>query len=273
MIHFRGLVVALAVVLSAVACTGDKGITAPLRRATPSLETTVIASAHGQSTANDVLLLQAISLQLDRTSAPGARRALVSLDITYGGVDCTYNIMSLRFVCPAVAMDSMTISAEYALYDALGASQMTYNDITTASAQVWYKAFGNLVNPTGAADIDRVRTLTVNGLSGTESQRTFGGSGTDQASGTITGSPGKTYVLSDTTIAPNVVYGIPLALNVWPRSGTLTTKSQLNVTELGVTTTTNKSVVITFNGTRLVNMDVGSTGFTLDLATGGVVAR
>jgi len=228
---------------------------------------------HGQSTANDVLLFQAITLQLDRKAVSAQRSIHLSLDITYGGLDCTYNNVRLRFECPAVAMDSMTLSAEYALYDGLGVAQQGYDDITTASAQVWYKAFGNLVNPTGAADIDRVRTLTINGLSGTASERTFGGSGTDQATGTIAGSPGKNYVLSDTTIATNVVYGIPFASNVWPRSGTLKTQSQLDVTELGVTTTTNNSVTITFNGTQLVNMDVGSTGFTLDLATGGVVAR
>ena len=272
MIHFRRLA-AIGAVLTLGACSGDKGITGPIEDRTPSLETTVIASAHGQSTANDVLLLQAITLHLDRPSTPARVSTRPSLDITYGGLDCTYNASSLRFVCPPVAMDSMTLSAEYALYDGVGGAQTAYDDMTTASAQVWYKAFGNLVNPTGAADIDRVRTLTVNGLSGTESARTFGGSGTDLATGTIAGSPGKNYVLSDATIATNVVYGIPFASNVWPRSGTLTTQSQLAVAELGVTTTTNKSVTITFNGTQLVDMDVGSSGFTLNLATGGVVAR
>jgi len=264
---------ALGALLTLGACAGDKGITDPDKQRTPSLEAAIIAAALGQSTANDVLLFQAVTLQLDRKTAAAQRSALPSLDITYGGLDCTYNNMRLRFVCPAVAMDSMTLSAEYALYNGFGIAQEAYDDLTTASAQVWYKAFGNLVNPTGAANIDRVRTLTVNGLSGTESERTFGGFGTDQATGSIEGSSGKDYVLSATTIATNVVYGIPFASNVWPRSGTLTTQSQLDVTELGVTTTTHKSVTITFNGTQLVNMDVGSTGFTLDLATGGVVAR
>lgn len=271
MTRFRG-VAAVGLLLSVLACSGDGGITDPVKAA-PSLEATVIATVHGQSTANDVLLLQAITIQLGGMRGSATRRTRPTLDITYGGLDCTYDGMRLRFVCPAVALDSMTLSAEYALYDGLGMSQLAYDDATTASAQIWYKAFGNLVNPSGAAEIDRVRTLTVNGLTGTETERVFGGSGTDVAMGILTDSPGKTYVLNDTTTASNVVYGIPFASNIWPRSGTLTTRSQLDVTELGVTTTTRKTVVITFNGTQNVDMDVGSTGFTLNLGTGGVVAR
>lgn len=79
----------------------------------------------------------------------------------------------------------MTLTAEYALYYGNGLALQAYDDMTTASAEVWYKAFGNLVNHIGAADIARIRTLTVNGLWDTESERIFSGSGTDQASGTF----------------------------------------------------------------------------------------
>ncbi|MEJ7813354.1 MAG: hypothetical protein WKG32_23300 [Gemmatimonadaceae bacterium] len=279
-----------AVVLSISACT-DRLVTALDDTSTSTahgmLATTVIAQAAAASAANDVALLQMTSFQLGgagRVQAPGAGLASLrsahhagqpapSADVTYGGLDCAYDAGTQRFACPEVALGSMTIGAEYALYDGNGAPQSTYDDATTARAQIWFTTLGSLVSPAGGADIRRVRTLAVSNLAGAETTRTFGGNGTDVAIGIFAGMPARSYVLADTTTISSVVYGVPFAANVWPRSGTLATNSQLAITEQGATTITHRHVEIRFNGTPLVEMDVDAARFTLNLADGSYTTR
>ena len=265
---------ALGALLSATTACHDRGATAPDRPAPPR-ETTLIAAAGGKSAANDVLLVQAISAALGGGSArslslrPTAPRGAPSMDITYGGLDCTYNSSRSLFECPQVTLESMTIRAEFALYDASKNPQSAYDDVTTTSATVWYWAWGTLVNPPGGATIDRQRTLTVDNLQSGASERVFGGGGTDVSNGTLPDDATKTFVLHDTTTAAGVAVGVPFSANVWPLRGTLTTNSQLDIAQGGSTiSTTHRRVVITFNGTQFVPMDVDGTVYTLDLGTG-----
>ncbi|MDQ3698110.1 MAG: hypothetical protein M3373_08815 [Gemmatimonadota bacterium] len=262
----------LGMILLAAACSADSALAPELPAV--SIETSVVATASGHSTANDVLFLQAISYELGGSgmsaSVQGANGP--SLSVTYGGLNCAFDAGRQRHVCPQIVLDSMTLSAEYALY-ADDAVQTAYDDVSTDSAEIWYSAAGRLVNPDGAADIGRTRTLKVRGLSGTETQRIFGGSGVTRAEGIISGIPLKTYVLNDTTTATDVVYGVPFISNVWPKSGTLETRSQLDVSNGLTTTTTHRRVTITFSGTQTADMDVDGVAYSLDLASGAVARK
>jgi hypothetical protein len=268
------------------ACTRDSGLTGP-QVPPPPATTTLVATASAKSAGNDVLVLQAMMMQLGsmagahnalRTvryatpgyATPGRTQGGASLDLTYGGLNCTFDATQQLFICPPVALDSMTLSARYVLWHA-NTVQTAYNDTTTDSAQVWYDAKGKLVNPLGAANISRTRTFKVYGLNRTATQRTFGGSGADVATGALGGD--STYVLNDTTIATTVVYGVPFLSNVWPKSGTLETRSQLDLTTGGIKTTTNRRVVITFNGMQVAPMSVDGVGYTVDLGTGAIVKQ
>ena len=281
----RGLVFG-ALILATAATAACHDAAGPDRPPPAARETRLIATASGKSAANDVLLVQAISAALGGSAlgtgrsallaigAPGAAaRTAPSADVTYGGLSCTYDQDIGRFVCPEVTLESMTIRAQFALYDAAKTPQSAYDDVTTTSATIWYWARGALVNPDGGAAIDRKRTLTVDGLQSGATERVFGGVGTDTASGPLPGNPAQTYVLHDTTTAAGVAVGVPFSANVWPLRGELRTDSRLDIVQGGsVVTTTRRRVVVTFNGTQFVGMKVGgatsTTTYTLDLGTG-----
>lgn len=270
---------ALAALLVTAACR-DGGVGPDRPAASAPRETKLIATAGGKSAANDVLLVQAIAAALGGGTSAAPSRSLrlpngiaPSADITYGGLDCTYQSSGQDagwFTCPEVTLESMTIHAMFALIDTAGQKQSAYDDTATVRADVRYWARGTLVNPSGAATIDRERTLRVDSLQNGATRRIFGGVGTNTSTGPLPDDATQTYVLNDTTTADSVVVGVPFSANVWPLSGRLITDTQLDISQGGThVSTTHRRVVITFNGTQLVEMKVDdATTYTLDLATG-----
>jgi hypothetical protein len=258
------------------ACSSDE-TTGPSTPA-PSRETQIAAAAFARTTAFDVLVFQAFSGALAGASDSRAPIPGLSADLSYGGMNCYYSSSAGHHVCDPTTLnagtpDSVRLEAEYWLW-ADDVIQTGYDDATTDSAQVTYRAAGTMTNPAGAATIERNRTLRVSDLGDRATTRTFNGAGVD----TTVSAPGSmggdsTYVLTDETEARDVVFQVPFFSNVWPKSGTLTTHSTLALTTGGSTTTTTRTIVITFDGTQMAAMDVDGTLFDLNLATGALTAR
>ncbi len=186
---------------------------------------------------------------------------------------CTYNTSSGRFDCPAVTHNGLTLTRSVAFFDANGAPMPKFNDTTTASANFQVSVTGVRVLGNGADTISRQRNMTVTGLLGHETSRTWNGTGSRTDGGyRVDSAKTRTYHVSGNATFANIVVDLPRIEHPFPMSGTVTR----NVTGTGTvvkggvtkTFTVTKTVTVTFNGTRYVPMMVGTTAYTLDLVTG-----
>jgi len=117
------------------------------------------------------------------------------------------------------------------------------------------------------------RTLTVTGLAGKETSRTWNGTGTRTDGGYRNGTDAtRTYHVTDNVTVANVVVNLPRSSNPWPVSGTITRNisGTGSVVKSGVTKSfaITKTVTITFNGTQTATVTVDAVTYTLDLSTG-----
>jgi hypothetical protein len=115
--------------------------------------------------------------------------------------------------------------------------------------------------------------MTVSGLLGHETSRTWNGTGARSDAGFHQeDAKTRTYHTTDAVTFASVLVHLPRSTNPWPISGTVTRQIAGSGTVVNAGTTRSftmsKTVTITFNGTRLVPMLVGTVPFTLDLLTG-----
>ena len=194
------------------------------------------------------------------------------------GANCPWNSATGWHECAARDAGPLTIEREYAFYDASGTAQETFDDEQTASIRVKRVVDGSVDRDTDRGSINGTvhhdRDLTVSGLQGAETKRTWNGTGHSEIEHTrVNDDQGsRSYEMTaDITVADVVV---PHPRNEdrdpWPLSGTITTHVVGSVTRGEETRTFERTVVITFDGTQYAKAVVNGTGgsgeFTIDLA-------
>ncbi|MEP6990362.1 MAG: hypothetical protein ABJA80_05465 [bacterium] len=222
----------------------------------------------GGTSSYDILSAGAPSFSSSAAGSDSARFAFWG----FSG-NCTFSAATGRFTCPDVVKNGLTLSRSAAFTDANGGVMSRYNDTTTASANFQLGVSGVRTTTNGADTLSRQRTMTVTGLLGHETTRTWNGSGTRTDAGYSSDSARvRAYHAQDATTIVNVVVKLPRSANPWPQSGTITRQvaGSGSVIANGTTRTftVSRIVTITFNGTRYVPMMIGNTAFTLDLFTG-----
>lgn len=216
--------------------------TAPLMDAGTQASSTALASA---ALGND--------LQVADSSAHGGCTGIgFPLRIPDG---CPYNAGTGWFTCTDVGPGGLTRTFTYQFRDAGGTAQPAYDSLT-ASIEVVSSVQGIVRHNDHTRTVDDHRDLTISGLAGRETTRTWNGTGStshSDSSGT-----GLRTVQSTSTIA-DVVVPAPFARDSWPLSGSITTHL---LTSGGIDLTS----VLTFNGTRYASLTVNGTTTTVDLA-------
>ena len=178
------------------------------------------------------------------------------------------------FHCGTHTRDLLTIVRSCTFKDAAGTTQSAYNATTTASAAVHAEVTGKIERENWSAEVERIRNLTVTGLAGTETSRTWNGTGTSKATRSKHTENGenRSYDISCSGTRTNVVVNLPRSENRWPISGTLNRKCTIKITGgPNDGKTVEREVTITFNGTQLVPITVNGKVFTLDLKTRKIV--
>lgn len=249
----RGLTIALPVAFlvgcgDAINDTND---------AEDAVVTADVAAAMAETTGDDVGLM---TTQVDEATKPGL-----------GQGNCTRT--GFQFRCPGRRFDDLMISRDVTFFDENGDPQDAYDDQTTASINIVSTLEGSRDRGQVSVVVTRNRDMTVGGMSGTETQRVWNGSGSssDNRVRRTDGGDDRTYDMSASTVIDEVVVPVPRT-DGWPLSGTITREVTVEVV-LGLedTRTRHRTVVITFNGTQFVPMTVNGVEFTLDLATRTVV--
>ena len=201
-----------ALVATAAACADA---TAPGGTLTDVMLTRDAGNDAAEATAQD------IGVMIGSEALVGLPMASSPQGATPGG--CSWSAATSRFVCPAVTNpDGLTLERSFAFY-AGGVAQQSYDATATDSINFQGALKGTLSRAGRTVWIDANRTMTVSGLAGTESQRSWSGTGTriDSAHVTNDDVSRRTRIHSVDQVA-SVVFALPRSANPWPKSGTIT---------------------------------------------------
>ncbi len=159
---------------------------------------------------------------------------------------------------------------EVTFYDASGAEQDAYDRETTAEIHFVLEVAGDVTRDTWSASIERMRDMTVSGLEGAETTRTFNGSGTETISRSRTLDDGSeaSHDMSGTFTYDNVVVPVPGSDSRWPLSGTIHRTLEVTVVNgpHGDTTKT-LDVTVTFDGDDTATAVINGETVEIDLTT------
>jgi hypothetical protein len=176
--------------------------------------------------------------------------------------------VALVWGCEERQRDGLTVVRTCVFKDAQGQVQAHYDPATTASVEIDVHVTGTVSRNRWEATVDRTRHLVVSGLTGTETTRTWNGTG----SGTVSrsrhsdGGGTRTYDITYTTTITNVVVPVPRRDNGWPLSGTITRHVVIHI--IGGPRdgqTIERDVTITFDGSATAEMTINGEAYTLDL--------
>ena len=143
-------------------------------------------------------------------------------------------------------------------YDAAGDMMDAYNAELTASINIVVAASGTVEREGWTATVSRNRDMTVSGLAGPESSRTWNGTG----SGEVTGSQhtdehgDRSYDMSSSVEIVAVVRNLPRDLNPWPASGTITRTVTVTITTADGVVTRERTAVLTFTGGQFATLTI-----------------
>lgn len=226
----------------------------------------VAADAAGEDV--DIMREPVFFATLSPASAPGQG--------DFNPANCTYNSTSQRVVCPPFTRDNgLLVNRSYMFFDALNAVQQAYDALLTAKANVLTHVEGVKSGESWSATIDRVRDLTVTGLLGDESQRTWNGTGSSKATRSRHTEGGdRSYDIDCTLTVTNVVVPVERGADRFPISGTISRVCTITFTggpRDGQTV--QRTVTVTFNGTQTARLTIGDKTFDIDLKTRHRFAR
>lgn len=254
--------------LTFAACS--EGATDPSLETIPTLNADV-ATALADGVGEDVQIMRDLTL--------GLRTGLMFLPTAALPPEgCPFNATTGWHECAARTVGPLTILRQYAFYNAGGTAQQEYDADLTASIRVKRAVDGEMARDTDRGsvegDVHHDRDLTVSGLQGSETRRTWNGTGHSEITRTrvVDDRGSRTYQMEADVVVKDVVVPHPNNedRDPWPQSGTITSHVTGSVTVNDQTRTFERTVVITFDGTQFAHATVNGTGgngtFDIDLA-------
>lgn len=189
---------------------------------------------------------------------------------------CVYNTGTQRLVCPPQTRENtLVVTRSYMFWDALNVVQQAYDPLLTAKANIQTSIVGTKTGDHWTATINRSRDLTVTGLLGDETQRTWNGTGTSSATRSRhTEGAERSYDISCTLTVTNVVVPVQRGDERFPLSGTITRVCTITFDggpRDGETVT--RTLVVTFDGDQTATLTIGDKTFDIDLKNRHRIAR
>ncbi len=156
--------------------------------------------------------------------------------------------------------------------DGDGAEMDRYDPLLTAAIRTVTETEGSASRGDMQLTLARSRDMTVSGLEGEETQRTWNGDGSDDRSRVRTSDEDGTrsYVLAGTTATTDVVRAVDRETRPWPLSGTIARSLTVEITN-GPNGDEMRSVeaTLTFDGTQFAELVVNGEVFEVDLEQRG----
>lgn len=254
---------ALASALVLGACSGDPTGS----QATPLLNAD-IATVIADNTGDDVDMMRE---PVFFATMPLGGPALGPGTGDFNPLGCSYNATTQRIECPDVTRaTTLTITRSYAFWDENNVPMDHYDALLTAKANIQTHIEGERSGDFWSGSIERDRDMTVTGLLGIETQRTWNGTGSSEVSHSRHNEAGeeRTYEISCDLTVVDVVVPVPSGTPRFPLSGTITHRCIITFTggpRDGQTV--ERTAVVTFNGSAIATVTVGDRTFDINLAT------
>ena len=170
---------------------------------------------------------------------------------------CSFDAGSQSFVCgPNTLPNGLVETHSYQFLDASNAPQSAFDSLTTASIHFTSKLSGTTTGH--YSKVDDQHDLTVSGLAGVETSRTWNGTGTSAHEDSLGHARIKTHV---STSVSNVVLPVSRTNNPYPLSGTITTHTVVS----GGLMPIDETVSIAFDGTRYATLTINGVTYKVDL--------
>lgn len=221
-----------------------------------------------------VLAVQAAALDVETMGGPPGPAGFGLFGVAVAG---PFGPAAARDLgCRSITLPRVTLTRECTFTDAGGAAQTAYHPLETATARILTEMSGEWSHDAWSATMTRTSDVTVSGLAGQETRRTWNGTGgeTIARSRHTEGEGTRSYTLTTSFLIDAVVVPVPGGPEAWPLSGSISRTLEGEITggprdgeSLARTT------VITFNGTPLVSVSVNGTVFEVDLRNRRVEPR
>lgn len=241
-----------AAALAALALTGCGDSTGPALDATTLQNSAVMVA---DATIEDVTL----------TTTPFAFGALGTSPMLDGGQEgpgepgCRHGIGG-----------NLSGTREVTFYDTLGVVQDAYDRTSTEEIHFLLDVAGDVTRDTWSASVQRNRDMTVSGLKGEETTRTFNGSGSETVSRSRVLDDGTqaTHDMTGTFTYQDVVVPVPGSEPRWPLSGTIHRTMNVDVVN-GPNGDVSRTldVTVTFDGTSTATAVINGETVEIDLST------
>jgi hypothetical protein len=154
-----------------------------------------------------------------------------------------------------------------AFFDAGGVEQTAYDSLTTERIEAETVVDGSVSRDDWTATVHRESSITVTGLAGTETQRTFDGSGSSEHSRSRTTSDGnRSHRISESFTYEGVVVPVPGSTPRYPLAGTMRRSLHAVRTDGSTTTEHDVEMTITFDGDATAVAVVNGETFEIDLS-------
>lgn len=154
-------------------------------------------------------------------------------------------------------------------YDEAGVAQTGFDPLLTESIHFIREIEGEITRDNFSASISRTRDMTVSGLLGAETHRTWNGSGSEEMSrsGVMEDGTPRSHESSGSFEFEDIVVPIPGSATRYPVSGTIRRSMTATRTTADGTVTREVEVVITFDGTSIAQAVVNGDPVEIDLST------
>jgi hypothetical protein len=171
---------------------------------------------------------------------------------------CPFDASTQSFTCgPNTLPNGLVETHSYQFLDAGNAPQSAFDSLTTASIHFTAKLSGTTTGPLHSK-VDDQHDLTVSGLAGVETSRTWNGTGVSDHQDSLGHVVIDTHV---TTTVTNVVLPVHRAINAYPLSGTIATHTVVS----GGLMPIDQTASLTFDGTRFATLTINGVTYKLDL--------
>jgi hypothetical protein len=163
---------------------------------------------------------------------------------------------------------ALTGTRSVTFYDAAGRVQTAYDSLTTARIHFVLDIKGDVERGGWSGSVSRTRDMTVTGLAGVETARTFNGTGSEsvERSRTLDDGSEATFDIEGSFVHANLVVPAPGAEKKYPLSGKITRTMSVKVVNGPKGDVTHSvTVVITFDGDNTATAVVNGETLEIDL--------
>jgi hypothetical protein len=260
------------------ACSSDSA-TSPSQTVTDDEQALDMATVIGDASAENVGLFAAGEGSFDATAMVDAPTIASNMDDSAGArwsaANCPFDGGSGFHVCPTVVRGDLTLDRKFRFFDDDAVTEL-FQAGATDSVNFQSVLEGTISHPRFDDTVSRTRDFTVALRTPTDGKRTWNGLGVFTSHSTSTldaGSITRSYVVTDSNTVVDVVVAVPRN-GGWPLSGTFTHVvhgQRTREAARSVSRSVDFIAVITFNGSAIVPIDIGTRHWCVNIASGRIL--